>query len=174
MKKTYLPCGKIVGTHGVRGGVKVDSWCDTPTVLASFDRVYLKDGGDYLPHRVIHAFVKGQQAILTLADVTTPEDAARLRGTTLYAHREQIPVTPGAMLQEDLIGLPVFDADTRRSLGTVLRIDPSPAANLLVVAAPEGEVLVPLIPPFVKELSDHGVYLTPPAGMFREGGPDEV
>ena len=112
--------------------------------------------------------------VLAARGITTPEDAARLRGTTLYAHREQIPVTPGAMLQEDLIGLPVFDADTRRSLGTVLRIDPSPAANLLVVAAPEGEVLVPLIPPFVKELSDHGVYLTPPAGMFREGGPDEV
>lgn len=169
MKKTYLPCGKIVGTHGVRGAVKVDSWCDTPTVLASFEQVYLKNGDAYLPHTVTHAFVKGQQVVLTLADISTPEAAALLRGTTLYAHREQIPVTPGAMLQEDLIGLPVFDADTRRPLGTVLRVDPSPAANLLVVCAPEGEVLVPLIPPFVKKLSDSGVFLTPPAGMFREG-----
>ena len=37
MKKRYLETGKIVNTHGVTGEVKVQSWCDSPEVLAGFD-----------------------------------------------------------------------------------------------------------------------------------------
>ena len=30
---------QIVGTHGVRGDLKVQSWCDSPEVLCDFDTV---------------------------------------------------------------------------------------------------------------------------------------
>lgn len=168
MKHTYLTCGKIVSTHGVRGAVKAESWCDSPAVLAGFDRVYFRDGDTYTPCTVKGAFVSGRQVVLTLDGVTDMDAAGRLRGCLLYAHRDQIPVPEGAMLQEDMIGLPVFDADTARPLGTLLRIDPSPAADLLVVGTDAGEVLVPMIPPFLRSASDDGVFLTPPAGMFPE------
>ena len=39
MKKEYLECGKIINTHGVAGGVKLESWCDSPDVLADLERV---------------------------------------------------------------------------------------------------------------------------------------
>jgi ribosomal 30S subunit maturation factor RimM len=43
MKKSqYLECGKIVNTHGIRGGVKLESWCDTPDDLASLKKVFFK------------------------------------------------------------------------------------------------------------------------------------
>ena len=35
MPKKFLEAGKIVGTHGIRGDLKVQSWCDTPEVLLS-------------------------------------------------------------------------------------------------------------------------------------------
>ena len=37
MPKKFLEAGKIVGTHGVRGDLKVQSWCDSPEVLCDFD-----------------------------------------------------------------------------------------------------------------------------------------
>ena len=37
MPKKFLEAGKIVGTHGIRGDLKVQSWCDTPEVLCDFD-----------------------------------------------------------------------------------------------------------------------------------------
>lgn len=168
MKHTYLTCGKIVSTHGVRGAVKVEPWCDSPAVLTGFDRVYFREGNDFVPHAVRGAFASGRQVVLTLDGVADRNAAERLRGCVLYAHRDQIPVPEGAMLQEDMIGLPVFDADTDRPLGTLLRIDPSPAADLLVVGTDAGEVLVPMIPPFMRSVSDEGILLTPPAGMFPE------
>ena len=168
MKERYLSCGKIVGVHGVRGAVKTEVWCDTPSVLAHFDRVYLKKDGVYTPHAVKGAFVSGNGVVLTLDGINDRETALALRGTVLYAEREQIPVPEGAMLQQDMLGLKVIDAESGRVYGTLKRIDPSPASDLLVVDAPEGEVLVPMIPPFVKTLSDEGIFLTPPAGMFKE------
>ena len=33
-KIQYLECGKIVNTHGVRGAVKLEAWCDYPETLA--------------------------------------------------------------------------------------------------------------------------------------------
>ena len=42
MKLIAFPeCGKIVNTHGVMGAVKIESWCNTPAVLAKLKRVYL-------------------------------------------------------------------------------------------------------------------------------------
>jgi len=39
--KQYLEAGKIINTHGIRGEVKVDSWCDSPEALAEFETVYI-------------------------------------------------------------------------------------------------------------------------------------
>ncbi len=30
MKKQFLDSGKIVGTHGIKGEVRIDPWCDSP------------------------------------------------------------------------------------------------------------------------------------------------
>ena len=43
MPKKFLEAGKIVGTHGIRGDLKVQSWCDTPEVLCDFDTLYLDE-----------------------------------------------------------------------------------------------------------------------------------
>ena len=33
MRKEYLEAGRIVGTHGVRGELRMESWCDDPACL---------------------------------------------------------------------------------------------------------------------------------------------
>ena len=55
MKKQYLECGKIANTHGVRGAVLIESWCDSPAVLASLETVYIEKDGSYTPLRVLSA-----------------------------------------------------------------------------------------------------------------------
>ena len=40
MPKEFLEAGKIVGTHGVRGDLKVQSWCDSPDAQQEFLQTY--------------------------------------------------------------------------------------------------------------------------------------
>ena len=41
MKKKYLEAGKIVNTHGVRGEVKIQPWCDSADDFTEFHTVYI-------------------------------------------------------------------------------------------------------------------------------------
>ena len=44
MKKEYIECGCVRTAHGVRGLLKIESWCDTPKVLAGQKRVFIAEG----------------------------------------------------------------------------------------------------------------------------------
>lgn len=44
MRKRYLEIGKIVGTHGLKGEMRVEPWCDTPAFFACFKRCICKKG----------------------------------------------------------------------------------------------------------------------------------
>ena len=45
MKKQFIETGKITGTHGIRGEVRVQPWSDSPEFLAEFDVLYLDREG---------------------------------------------------------------------------------------------------------------------------------
>ena len=46
MKKQFLEIGKIVGTHGLKGEVRIDPWCDNAAFLCRLKRLYEADGMD--------------------------------------------------------------------------------------------------------------------------------
>ena len=47
MKKQFLEAGRIVGTHGVRGEMRVEPWCDSADFLKKVKPLYF--AGSYLP-----------------------------------------------------------------------------------------------------------------------------
>ena len=168
MKKEYIECGKITTTHGVRGAVKVEPWCDSPAVLTGLSTVYLKSASGYEAHKVLGGFVRGAGATLTLEGITTCEAASALRGRVLYAQREEIPVPDGEMLLCDMIGLPVVNQESGKVYGTLARVEEAPASPLYVVDTPTGEVLLPAVPAFVKEINEDGIFILPIEGFFDE------
>lgn len=44
MKKQFLEAGRIVGTHGVRGEMRVEPWCDSAEFLKKLKRLYFDEG----------------------------------------------------------------------------------------------------------------------------------
>ena len=46
MIKKYLETGKIVGTHGVRGMVRIQPWADSGEFLTRFKKLYLDENGE--------------------------------------------------------------------------------------------------------------------------------
>ena len=70
MKKQYLDSGKIVGTHGIKGEVRIEPWCDSPEFLCAFKKLYLDENGQTFievksrPHKNITlAKIKGVDTI---------------------------------------------------------------------------------------------------------------
>ena len=50
-KEQYLECGKIVGTHGVKGMVRLECYADSPKTLARLRRLYRKEKKTFPHHK---------------------------------------------------------------------------------------------------------------------------
>lgn len=168
MKKEYLECGRVCGAHGVRGVLKIESWCDTPKVLAAAKRVYtLSREGEYREHKVLTASVSGQNVLLSIDSVTSRDEAIAMRDTVLYMHRSEIPLKSGAMFLADMIGLAVIDADDGRLYGHIRKVEEAPRGLLYYIETEAGEVLFPSVPEFIKEIDpERGMIVKPIPGFF--------
>lgn len=113
-----LEAGKVVNTHGVRGNLKLESWCDSPAVLTSLRTVYFKKkSGTAVAVNVCGGFTHKGYAVLSLDGISDMDTALRYKGAIVYARREDIPLPEGSYFVRDLIGLPVIDADSGARYG---------------------------------------------------------
>ncbi|MBQ7387288.1 MAG: 16S rRNA processing protein RimM [Clostridia bacterium] len=168
MKKEYLEGGKICTSHGVRGALKVEHLCDSASVLASQKRVFFKlRDGSYEERRVVSASVSGKFVLMMLSGIDSRESAIAERGRLIYLHRSDIPVESGAMLLSDMIGLPVIHAETGERLGELSDISDVAGRCIYTVRCASGDVLIPAVDEFIKEINEEeGVKILPIPGFF--------
>ena len=170
MKLIAFPeCGKIVNTHGVMGAVKIESWCNTPAVLAKLRRVYLpcKEGMKEL--KVKRASVFKQFVIAELEGITTVDAANALRGKVLHAAREDLHIPKGEYLIAELIGLDVVDVETGKIYGQLSDVLDQGPADIYVVKTPDGERMMPAVDEFVKGIDpERGILVAPIGGMLED------
>jgi 16S rRNA processing protein RimM len=168
MKKTYLEGGKICTSHGVKGLVKVEHFCDSPKVLSSVKRIFLKErDGSFNERRVSSASVAGQFVLMAIDGINSREEAIAYRGRIIYLHRDDIPMTKGAMLIADMIGLAVYHAESGESLGEISDVSDVAGRRIYTVRYQGKEVLIPDVPEFIKEISDErGMAVLPIPGLF--------
>ena len=134
----------------------------------------IRDGDRYIPRRVLHASVMKQFVIATLEGVEGEDAANRLRGVTVYAAREDLPLAEGAFFIADLIGTPVRHADTGEALGILSDVTPGATADLYTVTLNSGkDVLIPAVPAFVvKTDPEDAVLIRPIPGLLGEEDTD--
>ncbi len=143
----FLEAGQIVGTHGVRGEMRVQPWCDSAQQFATFKTLYWdKDGKQPV---TIKARAHKQMALVSIDGINTVEAAAAMRGRMLYVSRKDICLPKGHHLVQDLIGLSVVDADTGETYGTLTDVSQTGANAVYHMATATGEVLIPAIPSII-------------------------
>ncbi|MBQ3528068.1 MAG: 16S rRNA processing protein RimM [Clostridia bacterium] len=168
----YLECACIVGTHGVKGAVRLENRCDSPAVLAKLKRMYIKKGEDYKEMTVVHSSVQKNMVLTTFEGVESVEAAAAMRGTVLYAAREDFRLRRGEYFWADMMGLPVIDDETGEVYGTLSNILTPGAHQVYVVKRETGEFMIPAVPEFIKEISmgeerPEGIYVKLIEGMME-------
>ena len=168
-KKNYLECAIIINTHGVMGAVKLESLCDSPEVLASLERVFVLEGGKYREIKILHASVFKQFVLATLEGVSDMDSAAAMKGTTLYAARDDFELEEGDYFIVDLIGLDIIDVESGKTLGKITDVVNRGASDIYVVKTPTGERMMPAVEEFVKEIDlEKGVFVKTIPGLLSD------
>lgn len=163
--------GAVAGSFGVRGEVRLKSFCAEPEDIASYGPL-TDEGGKFSWTVKLTRPVKGGFAA-RLSGVTSKEAAEALRGTRLYAPRENLPNLPDdEFYHADLIGLTVVDTGGE-TLGRIKAVLNHGAGDLLEIAV-KGQKQPVLLPFTVAnvptvDLAAGKVIADPPDGLFSEG-----
>lgn len=147
MSETRILVGAIAGAFGVRGEVRLKSFCAEPEAIASYGPLWVKDGTRSFSLRITRPIPQGYAA--RIDGVATKEQADALRGTELFADRERLPSLPDdEFYHADLIGLPVFDAGGA-PLGQVRAVLNHGAGDILEIHRTGAKQ--PLLLPFTRQ-----------------------
>ena len=168
MKKEFLEVGKFVGTHGVRGMVRIQPWSDDGAFLAQFKKFYLEIGKTKIEMSKITPH--GNVVIAQIKGVNTIEDAEKLRGHVLYLKRDDARLSEGRYFVSEIIGANVFDADTNALLGTLTDVSPTGANDVWHIEKDGKEYLVPAIPDVIVsvDVNTDTVTIRPLKGIFDD------
>ena len=174
MKQTYLEGGRICTSHGVKGLVKVEHLCDSPKVLLPIKRIYFKmRDGSFCEKKLLSCTIMGQFLLMGIEGINSREEAIAYRGKSFYLNRDDVPLSDGAMFIADMVGLPVYHAESGESLGRIYDISDVAGRRIYTVMYEGKQVLIPDVPEFIKEINEErGMAVLPIPGLFDTA--DEV
>lgn len=160
--------GAIAGAFGVRGEVRLKSFCAQAADIATYGPLFSEDGARSFAVTLTRPVPTGFAA--KLSGVSTKEAADALRGQRLFAPRSALPALPDdEFYHADLIGLEARDTGGAL-LGTIAAIHNHGAGDLLELRAPGQKA--PLLVPFTLaivptvDLATGRVIIDPPEGLF--------
>lgn len=161
--------GRLAGAFGVRGEVRLKSFCADPEAIVDYVPLSTADGREF---RQIVLTGQGSGAYTARVDgITTKEEADALKGADLFAPRDRLPALPDdEYYHADLIGLAVHDTGGAL-LGTVRAVLNHGAGDLLEVLPPQAQatVLLPFTLAAVPtvDLAAGRIVADPPEGLFE-------
>ena len=169
MLDQYLEAGKIVGTHGVKGELRVDPWCDSADFLAGLKTLYWDKGSQKLD--VVSSRVHKTLLLLRLKGIDSVEQADTLRGKILYLNRADVKLEDGRYFMQDLIGMDIYDADSFVYYGKLTEIMRTGANDVYqVTSESKKDYLIPAIPNVIIDINitESKMLIRPLKGIFDD------
>ena len=140
MKLEFVPAGRIVGVHGIRGELRVLPLEGEADFLTGFETFYLAGQAVTPASCRVHTGM----ALLKLEGVEDRTAAEGLRGKELLVRRADAHLPKGECFDAELLGLDVYDGESGACVGELTRVDRYPASKVYTVRGVK-EFLVPAV-----------------------------
>ncbi len=145
----FVVVGQIMGTHGVRGDLRVKMHNPDSELLFDLGELCLRLAGELRAHRVRAAKPADKGWLVHLEGTDSVEDARLLHGAEICVPRSALPEPDqGEFYFSDLEGLLAVTPDGSE-LGRVLGVMQYPAADVLRIVVAEGTLEVPFAVPYL-------------------------
>lgn len=167
--KKFLEVGKIINTHGIKGEVKLQPWCDSVDFLKQFKTLYLDENGKTAVE-ILNVRAHKNCAVIKLSGVDNIDCAEKYKNRILYCNRDDAQIDENSEYIQDIIGCTVKNADTAEEYGKVLDVLNYGASDILEIEKNGAKSYVPLIDDIVKKIDcESGVIeIIPMKGLFDE------
>lgn len=163
-----IPVGKISGTHGIRGHLKVFSYSGNIESLQSCGSLFLKGKSGLQEHNIKGVTPHAGGFILVLDEFDNINQVLPLVGSELCLKRSQLPEpAEDEYYWRDLIGLTVV-TDQGLELGRIADIFETGSSDIYVVRNADKEYLIPAIADVISKVDIPGnkMVITPLDGLL--------
>lgn len=168
MSDNLIEIGKIVNTHGIRGEVKVQPWCDDPYIFDELEYLII-DGKEY---DIIKNRLHKNCQIIQLDGITNMNDAEFMRNKIVMIERDVLELPEGRYFVADIEGLTVRE-ENGRVLGIVDEVIKTGSNDVysLKDTFNHKPILIPVIDSVVLETNIDEGYITVRLlkGLIEEG-----
>jgi 16S rRNA processing protein RimM len=153
----FLPVGKIVGAHGVKGNLKVHSYAESVSVFKPGNLILAILAGKIEKYFAINwARPHGKSILLSFKGIEDRNSAETVIGAELFIDRPALPeLEEGVYYWADIIGLSVFTTDNQ-FIGRIESIIATGSNDVYVVKNKtkddHAEILIPAIESVVLDL----------------------
>ncbi len=166
---TLIPVGKIIGTHGIKGLLKLYSYSGNINSLQSAKTVFLKvKDGTLREYTVKSVSAHAGGFILGLDSFSDINQVLFMTGSELCLKRSQLPVPDeDEYYWRDLIGL-IVHTDQGVELGPIIDIFETGSNDIYVVRGRSKDYLIPAIADVIAHIDITGkkMIITPLDGLL--------
>jgi len=148
-----LIAGKVLGSHNLKGEVKVISDLENIEVLVG--------------NKVILELADSQQKLLTIKkiehlvankwifsfeEIKNKQDTIEIRNANIKVRRDIVGIGEDEYLVSDIIGFKVYDVKGDEYLGEITEIMDTAAHDIYVIESEEFETMIPDVDVFIKNI----------------------
>jgi len=143
-----IEIGKIVNTHGLKGHIKVEPWCDGIETFEYLKRVFIGDD----EYKIQSVKLQKSMFLVKLEGVDYIEQGELLKNKIIYAMEDELPPLPeGVYYIKDIMGLKVFE--NGKQIGEIYDWIETGRNNVYVIKVPNAkDILIPNIDSVVKKV----------------------
>ncbi len=167
--RKFLEAGKIINTKGLKGELKIDSYCDSPQCFEKFPCLYLDEKGEkalkILKTNVYKGFV-----YVYFEGINDIDSAYKLKNKILYVDRDFLDVPEGRILIDDILGVSVYNFATGEKIGVLKEVFNCGASDIYRVYDKENKLehLIPAVDDFLESVDpENGIYIKVVDGLLN-------
>jgi 16S rRNA processing protein RimM len=150
--EALLLIGRVIGPHGVRGLLKIESYARSEESLLTARRIYLKQSdGEISEYEIVSAVPHRGVSLIRLEGLDSRGQADPYCGAEILIPQAALSRDADEYFWHEIIGLRVY-LGTGRYLGVVQEIVSTAANDIYVVREGKEEFLIPAIHDVVKTI----------------------
>ena len=156
MNKIYI--GKIIGTFGIKGELKVYSESDFVNErFKKGNKIILKANKSELEVTISSFKIHKNNVLITINNLFNINEVEKYIGYEIYSE-EEIELEEDEFFVDDLIGLPVYNEE-KLLVGEVIDVISLPSNDVLEIKTKEKKILIPFINDYIIEITDEYIII---------------
>ena len=147
-KTNFIPCGKLIKPHGIKGEIKLFVYNKDSNILKNKISIWIKNNDDFTSFNI--DYIKGKNSkIVKLEKIESRDDAELISRKEFFILRSDFPkIESGNFYINDVIKFKVLENGNK--LGYIYDIFTLPGGNVMGIKFNEKEILIPMIDKYIE------------------------